>query len=182
MPGSSFAPCSSSQRAHSSFPCSTARSSACWKSLRAERGHRLDDLEAAEIRGVAHRRPPVAAHSGMCSSCGSCRTSRTAASRSSARIATANACGNVSASMRCFSSVQCARAVLARDDELRVAQAKRARGDCRVVRVRELRMPAPDAVERVALAVTPAQREARALRASEHRDGVVRASPVIRWS
>ena len=45
--------------------------------------------------------------------------------------------------------------VLARDDELRIAQAERARGDGSIVRVLELRMPPPDAVERVALAATP---------------------------
>src|SRR6185436_18661497 len=46
-------------------------------------------------------------------------------------------------------------AVLARDDELRIAQAKRARGDGGIVRGLELRMLPTDAVERSALAATP---------------------------
>ena len=45
--------------------------------------------------------------------------------------------------------------VFASDDELSIAQAKRARGDGRIVRLREFRMTAPDAVQRLALAVTP---------------------------
>jgi hypothetical protein len=46
-------------------------------------------------------------------------------------------------------------AVLASDDVLRVAQATRARGNARVIRIGEFGMAAANTGERVAIAVTP---------------------------
>ncbi len=46
-------------------------------------------------------------------------------------------------------------AILASDDVLRIAQAKRACGNARVIRIGEFGMAATDTVERVAIAVTP---------------------------
>ena len=125
------------------------------KVARAERRHRLDDLESAEVRRVAHRRAPVAAPQR------NVQHFRVRLDEPNGGLAIVGANRGhqlLDDAVRGAALLQLGpmrEAVLTRDHELRVAQAKRAFGNARVIRIGELGMPAADAVQRVAIAVTP---------------------------
>jgi hypothetical protein len=72
--------------------------------------------------------------------------------------------------------------VLASDYVLRVAQAKWARGNARVIRIGEFGMSAADTVECVVIADTPESEELAGLPLRDVEMGPIGQPPEIRWS
>ena len=125
------------------------------KVARAKRRHRLDDLEPANVRRMAHRRAPVAAPQRDMQYF---RMRLDEPNGGSAIVGANRGHQLLGDAVRGDALLQLGpmrEAVLASDDVLRVAQATRARGNARVIRIGEFGMAAADTVERVAIAVAP---------------------------